>query len=119
MILSPCVIYRLTPIDPQRPEWQFSRWGGVVFVRARSASQAGRLATLEIEGWSSLPVTPFIPRWLSGHFSFLEVDEDSVFSCEGPEGVLSPDIAKLPPIPVTVCVRNDIGEVAKDIRLAS
>ncbi len=86
-------VYRLTPINPNDPNWRTSTHRDVVVVRASSEEQARSLASKAFDtmlAQSSPGGTIGTPLWHHSHAVRAEVVQDRSYQSEGPAGILEP-----------------------------
>ena len=88
---EPMKVWRLSPVDTGRPEWQASAWTGVAVVRAETERRARRLAVLSFGAATEWGLTlPSMSPWDDPALvRAREVDEPR-YPATGGEAVLEP-----------------------------
>lgn len=86
-------VYRLSPINPNDPNWRASTHRDVAVVRASSEEQARSLAaeafdTTLARSWPGGKIAT--PLWRHSHAVRAEVVQDPRYRPEGPAGILEP-----------------------------
>jgi hypothetical protein len=86
-------VYRLTPVNPNDPNWRTSIHRAVAVIRAGSEEQARSLASNAFDT-TLAPSSPggkiATPLWQQSYAVRVEVIQDQRYGSEGPAGILEP-----------------------------
>ena len=84
-------VWRLSPVDTGRPEWQASAWTGVAVVRAETERRARRLAVLSFGAAPERALAlPTVSPWGDPALVRAVEAEDPRYPAAGDEDVLEP-----------------------------
>lgn len=85
-------IWRLTPIDPEDPNWEASSHRGLVVVRAPNEASAREVAEKAFGVSTRFPPGKGmrVPPWMRSELVRAEIIDSPIYPAEGPTEVLEP-----------------------------